>query len=477
METLGRYRIDGEIARGAYGIVYRATDLRLDRAVALKLLRLHEPTSDTLERFFREARTAASLDHPGIVKVYESGVEGGRAYFAMELLEGRTVADRIVEGALPAPEIASIGIAVAHALDYAHRRGVVHRDVKPSNIVLTPRGPVLTDFGVAWSAGNERLTQTGELVGTPLYMPPEVLQRGAKAAEPRSDLYSLGAVLYEMATGRPPFDAASFLELSSQVLRDTPAPPPVLAEPILRCLAKELNDRYSSAIVLAEALTIPRRASPWRVRIAAAAALSVGAAVLLARSPEPAPILRNQVEPRLRVTSIPAGATVSLDGETIGHTPLEVPLPRSGRLRITKAGCLDQWRILEPADRDLDVHVRLYTRGEIPEGMTLVGGIFIDLEPVTVREYDRFLRVSYRSAPPSWKRGHPPRGSEDQPVTGVTWEDAAAYARWSGKRLPTPEEISGLREWSSEPGVLADGSRMTIDARSPIVGFRCAMDP
>lgn len=484
MESLGRYRIDEEIARGAYGIVYRALDLELERIVALKMLRLHEPTDNTLERFFREARTAASLNHPGIVKIYESGLEGGRAYFVMEFLEGRTVADRIAAGPIPPSEIVTIGVAVARALDYAHRRGVVHRDVKPSNIMLTSRGPVLTDFGVAWSALNDRLTQTGELVGTPLYMSPEVISRGAKAADARSDVYSLGAVLYEMVLGKPPFDAANFLELSSRILHDEPAPLPVLGEPILRCLSKDMDHRFPTAAALADALRLPPRAFP-RLRTAVVgtvAALSIGTAVLLGVTPEPPAMVRKQTEPRLRVTSMPAGATVLLDGERIGSTPLEVPVPSPGphSLRFQKVGCVEQWRHVEAAGQDLDVQIRLYTPGEIPEGMVARDGLFIDADPVTMREYDRFLRVSFRTPPPSWRRGRLPKGSEDRPVTGVTWEDAAAYARWCGKRLPTIAELEHLpsefREWTADAGVLSDGGRVCSDSRSPIIGFRCVME-
>lgn len=494
METWGRYRIEGEIARGACGIVHRATDLETGRAVALKALRVDRPSVLSVERFFREARLAASLDHPGIVRVYDSGWWEDRAYFAMELLEGEPLSDRIARRPLPAADAAAIGTAVARALDHAHRCGVVHRDIKPSNIVLTPRGPVLTDFGLAVSSSVGRLTETGEVVGTPVYMAPEVLQGGAKAADARSDLYSLGVVLYEAVTGVPPFDAGNFLELSHKVLYEDPVPPPALADPILRCLRKNPSARFPDAAALAEELLHPRRVRPRRRAWIAAAGLLLCAAgwALLRSSAAPAP------RPRLVIESSPPGARVVLGSATLGHTPIETTLPPPGEylLVFARAGCLDRRHPLRVADADLRLHVRLYSPGEMPEGTVLVTGagrpFFVERRKVTCREYARFLGVSFREAPPGWRGDGPPRGSDDAPVTGIRYDDAEAYARWRGRRLPTIEEWSraapedagdGVREWTAtagrggrllangEPGAEGDGTW-----RSPMVGFRCGLD-
>jgi tRNA A-37 threonylcarbamoyl transferase component Bud32 len=483
MQQLGKYRLEAEIARGAYGIVHRATDLEMDRAVALKVLRDDAPSASTLERFLREARLAAALDHPNIVRVYGSGVIEGRAFIAMELLEGETLQERLARGRVPEREAASIGEALARALDHAHRRGVIHRDIKPANVLLAGRGPVLTDFGVAWSPAGPRLTATGELLGTPLYMAPEVLDGRADA---RSDLYSLGVVLYEMVEGRPPYDAGTFLELTHRILHEEPPPPSRLAEPILRCLRKRPEDRYSEARLLAEDLARPRRAMMRKFLAGTAAGLLLLTGAAAALRPEAPPPAANR-SPRYLITSSPGGARVMLDGEVLGSTPVELPLPSGAyRLRLSKAGYLDRERLV--AGGEGGIHLRLYTPGEIPEGMALVeqpSPLLVDRAPVSCRDYERFLRVTLRPAPAGWRWRRPP--DPDAPVTGLTWEEAAAYAAWRGRRLPTIEEwraaaaASPLREWTSTRGsfgIAVEGAEREVPAetRSPSIGFRCVMD-
>src|SRR3954469_12119315 len=204
----GRYRLIREIARGGMAAVWEADDLLLDRRVAVKLL--HAQFADEpefLERFRREARAAARLSHPNIVPIYDVGEYGETRtpYIVMELVDGGNLKDRIRQAApLPDAEIRTIGATLATALEYAHRRGLVHRDIKPQNVLLGEDGrPRLTDFGIAQAMASSGLTRTGIVMGSVQYIAPELVRN--RAAVPQSDVYSLGVVLYEMATGRVPF--------------------------------------------------------------------------------------------------------------------------------------------------------------------------------------------------------------------------------------------------------------------------------
>jgi beta-lactam-binding protein with PASTA domain/tRNA A-37 threonylcarbamoyl transferase component Bud32 len=253
----GRYEIVEHLARGGMAEVYVAHDQLLDRRVALKVL-FPEFAADRsfVERFRREARSAAALNHPNIVSVYDTGEENGAYYIVMEYVEGRTLRDIIrSEGPLLPQRAADIGADIAGALAFAHRHGVVHRDVKPGNVLIDRAGRVkVADFGIA-RAGDmqENLTQTGAVMGTATYFSPEQAQGGA--IDPRSDVYSLGVVLYEMATGRPPFSGDSPVAIAYQHVRETPAPPssvnadvpPDFEACVLKCMAKNPANRYATA--------------------------------------------------------------------------------------------------------------------------------------------------------------------------------------------------------------------------------------
>src|SRR5438552_4323146 len=199
------------------GVVYEARDPRLDRSVALKTLRTAGGAADAKERLRREARAAASVNHPNVCQVYDVGEEDGEVYVAMELLQGEPLSDRIGRGPIPPTESLEASLGVLAALEALHRRGIVHRDLKPSNVFLTPHGVKLLDFGLALppagdaAGGERRLTMTGAILGTPQYMAPERWQGGE--AGPDSDLFSLGAVLFEMLTGRPAFGGRSPMEV------------------------------------------------------------------------------------------------------------------------------------------------------------------------------------------------------------------------------------------------------------------------
>jgi len=261
----GDYEIIREIARGGMGVVFQARQVSLNRNVALKMILAGQLADETdVRRFHTEAEAAANLDHPGIVPVYEVGQHQGQHYFSMGLVEGESLSQRLADGPLPAREAAELIRRVADAIEYAHQHGVIHRDLKPANILLDRNGnPRVTDFGLAKKVqGNSGLTGSGQIMGTPSYMPPE--QAGGTRGEvgPAADVYALGATLYALVTGRPPFQAATAMDTIIQVLSDEPLPPRRLNASVprdleticLKCLEKDPARRYPSAQALADDL-------------------------------------------------------------------------------------------------------------------------------------------------------------------------------------------------------------------------------
>jgi serine/threonine protein kinase len=275
---LGPYEIQSPLGAGGMGEVYRARDTRLDRVVAVKVLASHLSSSPELkQRMEREARAISSLNHPNICHLYDIGSQDGTDYLVMEFLEGETLAERLAKGPLPLNEILKIGTAVAEALSIAHRQGIVHRDLKPGNIMLTKAGAKLMDFGLAKSAASgvpagsssapllsaartmtqaspvSPLTTAGTMIGTIQYMSPEQIE--GKEADARSDLFALGAVLYEMVTGARPFEGKSQISVASAILDKEPEPisavqpltPPAFEHVVTACLAKNPDDRIQTA--------------------------------------------------------------------------------------------------------------------------------------------------------------------------------------------------------------------------------------
>lgn len=258
----GRYRLQRRIGSGGMATVHEGEDTVLGRRVAVKLLHPQYVSDENfVSRFEREARSVASLAHPSIVNVYDVGRDGDRCYIVMEYVEGRSVKEMLAGGPLGVDRSIDIGVQVAKALDYAHRAGVVHRDVKPHNIIVSPEGAAkLVDFGIAIVKGAASVTESGSVLGTVHYVAPE--QARGQPATPATDIYSLGCVLYEMSTGRLPFEGDTPIEIATKHVSSEPLPPsranprvsPALERAILHAMAKDPAHRPASAGDLAREL-------------------------------------------------------------------------------------------------------------------------------------------------------------------------------------------------------------------------------
>lgn len=258
ISQLGRYEVLGELGQGAMGIVYKAKDPLIDRVVAIKTINLGLAMDEKEEyegRFYQEAKAAGRLNHPNIVTIYDVGKSGEIAYIAMEFLQGRELRDVMNDsGILPVDQVIDIVAQVASGLAYAHEHEIVHRDVKPSNIMIIRDGHVkVTDFGIARMASSAVRTQTGMVLGSPKYMSPEQVM--GRAIDQRSDIFSLGVMLYEMLTGLAPFNGENVNAIMYQTLNAVPAAPntvnPAVPEMlnfiVAKALAKGLDDRYQNA--------------------------------------------------------------------------------------------------------------------------------------------------------------------------------------------------------------------------------------
>ena len=331
---LGPYEILSAIGAGGMGEVHKARDTRLDRIVAIKVLSAHlADRTELRERFEREARTIASLNHPHICTLFDIGHQDGIDYLVMEYLEGETLAQRLVKSSLPLEQVLQYAIEIADALDKAHRKGVTHRDLKPGNIMLTKSGTKLLDFGLAklkqevapanvqlsqLATADEPLTAKGTIVGTLQYMAPEQLE--GKEVDARTDIFAFGAVVYEMATGKRAFEGKSQASLIAAILeREPPAMsslqlrmPPALDRVVKKCLAKEPEKRWQAASDVCDELKwisegdsqaglaaplVPHRKNRerliWSVAvILLTTALALGALAFLRRKPEDAPPIR-----------------------------------------------------------------------------------------------------------------------------------------------------------------------------------------
>jgi formylglycine-generating enzyme required for sulfatase activity/predicted esterase len=582
-QTLSHYRILEKIGEGGMGVVFRALDTRLERPVALKLLS-HEAVGDPERRwrFEREAKAASALNHPNIVTIYDIGrapLDAGEPvdFIAMECVEGTTLDVVLARGRLPLEVALGYATQIAGALAAAHAAGIVHRDMKPGNVMITPAGHVkVLDFGLAKlleapgaSSSKDSLaatitaataapgTQAGTILGTLSYMSPEQAQ--GKPVDARSDVFSLGTVLYEMFAGRRPFQGDSNLLTLTAILRDSPPAlktqvpdAPVDLERVLsRALEKNPEDRYPSAAELRDDLVAclargaaPASPPPFTARrpgVAAALALllatALGAlgwyfvrqsrtrharevalpeitrlieerklveAIRLARAterdtPEEVKRLRGAWLP-VAVSTEPAGAEVSFkeylsvgsDWEPLGRSPVgPVSLPFGNyRWRITREG----FQTVESVSMNRSLNFHLDPPATVPPGMVRVAGgsfqyrsaepvvladYWLDKYEVTNKQFKQFVdnggyrRKDYwkepfqeegrvlsfdeamgefkdstgRAGPSTWELGTYPEGHADYPVNGVSWYEAAAYAEFAGKSLPT------IYHWYNAAGI------------------------
>jgi serine/threonine protein kinase/pimeloyl-ACP methyl ester carboxylesterase len=546
---LGPYLIVGSLGSGGMGEVYRARDSRLGRDVALKVLPQDlRADPEFSARFAREARTLSQLSHPNICTLHDVGRDGDVEYLVMEFIEGETLHARLQRGALPVRDVLDHADQIASALVEAHRAGLVHRDLKPANLMLTNRGIKLLDFGLARpaqpadtqaspeEAGDAPtmaapLTEQGAILGTFDYMAPEQLE--GREADARTDLFAFGCVLYQMATGEPPFPGRDIVARLGAMVGGGPlapsrrnrAIPKGLDAIVARCLESSPEDRPATAAEVVEALGALRR---WPreegvqelLRLCEASLFleegrdSWSAFELAAEIEKLAPddpIVR-RLQPsfasEVSITSEPEGAEVFAafygdpPGEEIGlgRTPLcGIHLPRGlTRLRLERPGhrvvhdllwTLGQNMDNATIEGELTWHYSLRPEGELPEGMEEVppggftlympgldhlgaeptGAFLLDRHPVTNREYKRFVddggyereefwRETFleegvelgrteamsrmvdtvgRPGPAGWMMGEYPAGDDEHPVSGVCWYEAAAYAAWAGKTLPT----------------------------------------
>jgi len=541
-DRLGRFTLDEKIGEGGMGVIYRARDDRLGRTVAIKLLRSDLVADrERTARFLQEARAASALNHPNIVTIYDIDDDPTRGtWIAMEHLEGESLEVRLARGRLDPSEAGRIALEVARGLASAHEAGIVHRDVKPANVMLTRSGQVkVLDFGIAKlvSKGtpDPTATQTGTIVGTPTYMSPEQIE--GHPVDARSDVFSFGAMLYEMLAGRRPFSQLS------ATLKAPPAPlssvrpgiDPRLEAIVSRCLSKDPARRYPSAGELAQdlqAATAPASRPRW-AWVAALGVALLGFAVVAAwfwrgsvleqrARRETLPEIQRRVESddvlgafrlaqeaREQLAGDPIFEKLWLDiisatslrseppaadvlakpyaqpGEPwwrLGKTPVQRELPRVfTRFRFEKDG----YAPVEVAFSPLSLRpIQLFRTAETPEGMVRVPGgpfrfragpevvledFWLDRFEVTNRQYQQFVNAggyarpelwqhafvgrgrtlsfaqamaSFRDGtgqpgPSTWQLGTFPEGQEDLPVSGVSWYEAAAYAAFAGRSLPT----------------------------------------
>lgn len=507
-KTIGKVRIEKLLARGGMAEVYLGMHLALERPVAVKLLHSHiEEEPLLLERFHREAKVVAGLRHPNIVQVFDFDTTDGHPYIVMEYLKGPTLANYLRglharNERIPSHQVARLLKALTAALDYAHDQGVIHRDIKPGNIILHKKGEpipldqpltndveaIITDFGLVRIADAASQTASGMVSGTPAYMSPEQAQ--GNKTDHHTDIYSLGVVLYEMLAGRVPFEADSTMSVIYMQIHNTPPPiPSILPEVqavLNRALAKNPNDRYQSSSEMAvdfflsigmtsQAETIlkpypdsarstdlPRpapapKAQSSRKWIGAGIAaflclLGVGAGAWGLRSFLPSTANPTEVS-GLTLTEPAATDPVPVTGD------IEVDLPSSDGMVEVTGGSYEVG--LSPAD---EYHSE-------PQTVEL-SSFWIDKYQVTNSQYQLYLSETNAPAPEVWP------GEGTHPVRGLTWDQALAYCQWMNKRLPKeaeweasgrgPGPVAQLYPWGNDSSAEGQALRLPDQDTYPV---------
>jgi serine/threonine protein kinase len=389
----GRYKIMHRLGKGSMGEVYLAHDPDIDRKVALKVLyKDHLASKEIVNRFFKEAKAIGRLSHPDIVSIYDVGQDHGTIYIAMEYLEGKPLHEAVRSIKLDVPAIVNIGKQVAAALDYAHKKGIVHRDIKPSNLILTDDYRIkLTDFGIAHldDASLTLQTRSGDILGTPAYMSPE--QIAGEEADSRSDLYSLGVILYELTVGQRPFVENNITALFTAITQNNPVPPkkanpsiaPGLSALILKAMDKDPDRRYQSGAKMASALAdylssqktdaqLPAGPSKY-MRLVWVATLIAATLIcwqiydhMVTNQPEKTAIqadksVRQPITVWVDISSEPSNANIYLNNTFKGKTPMRCQLPLGQYdLRLTLVDHYEsEAQINVDASGELPVHLRL----------------------------------------------------------------------------------------------------------------------
>ena len=481
------YRVEGLLGRGGMGVVYRAWHLRLNRAVALKML-LAGPCArpEELERFLRESQAVAGLGHPNIVQVYDMGDVEGRPYFTMELVEGGNLANQIRGVPQPAHQAAARVATLAEAIHAAHQSGIVHRDLKPANILLTRDGtPKVTDFGLARRLeGDGGLTLSGVPVGTPSYMAPEQARGKRQEIGPATDVYALGAILYELLTGRPPFRAESATATLQQVLTDEPVSPTRLNPQAprdltticLKCLSKEPHRRYSSAAALADDLRRFLRGEPIAARragrlerLARWARRSPAAAALLAISLLVATTLVG-AGASLSVRQIRTARAVEADLRAADRLQRQSAFREAGaildraRARLGDGGPFWLYRVVEATRRDHQFLVRLeairMNRSTLVEGQ---------------QTHDAELRFNKARADRDYAKAFRDHGLGEPPSDAVAVAARVRAFRWAAQLVGALDGWAvcvakpARQEWLLEVASRADPDPWRNRVRDPAV--------